>query len=96
MALRPLVAGNWKMHGLGASLSEIAGLLDLLSNPPAPQTDIMICPPATLLDRASEALSGSAVALGGQDCHPKPMGANTGDISAEMLPLLQPSSTMTA
>jgi triosephosphate isomerase len=45
----------------------------------------MICPPATLLDRAREVLTGSIVRLGAQDCHPKPMGANTGDISAEML-----------
>ena len=45
----------------------------------------MICPPATLLDRAREVLTGSIVKLGAQDCHPKSMGAHTGDISAEML-----------
>jgi triosephosphate isomerase (TIM) len=85
MALRPLVAGNWKMHGVAASLGEIAGLLDLLWNEPLPDADIIICPPATLLDRAREVVTGSIVKLGGQDCHPKSTGANTGDISAEML-----------
>ena len=83
-AIRPLVAGNWKMHGLSGSLAEIRSLLDLLARGPR-QTDIMICPPATLLARAHEALSGSIVALGAQDCHPQPQGSHTGDISAEML-----------
>ena len=46
MAVRPLVAGNWKMHGVAASLGEIASLLDLLWDEPLPETDIMICPPA--------------------------------------------------
>ena len=84
-AIRPLVAGNWKMHGLSGSLAEIRSLLDLLARGPRHETDIMICPPATLLARAHEALSGSIVALGAQDCHPQPQGSHTGDISAEML-----------
>jgi len=84
-AIRPLIAGNWKMHGLSGSLAEIRSLLDLLARGPRHETDIMICPPATLLARAHEALSGSVVALGAQDCHPQPQGSHTGDISAEML-----------
>ena len=84
-AIRPLVAGNWKMHGLSGSLAEIRSLLDLLARGPRHEADIMICPPATLLARAHEALSGSIVALGAQDCHPQPQGSHTGDISAEML-----------
>lgn len=83
--MRPLVAGNWKMHGLALSLAEIGALLDLLARGPVPEVDIMVCPPATLLDRAHALLSGSAVALGAQDCHPEQTGAHTGDISAEML-----------
>lgn len=84
-AIRPLVAGNWKMHGLSGGLAEIRALLDLLVREPHPEADIMICPPATLLSRASEALSGSVIMLGAQDCHPEPQGPHTGDISAEML-----------
>ncbi len=45
----------------------------------------MICPPATLIARFAEAARGSAVAIGGQDCHAEASGAHTGDISAEML-----------
>ncbi len=47
--------------------------------------DLLVCPPATLLFPVAEALRGSAVALGGQDCHSERSGAHTGDISAEML-----------
>jgi triosephosphate isomerase (TIM) len=84
-AIRPLVAGNWKMHGLGASLAELRSLLELLARQPVPGADIMVCPPATLLSRAHDILSGSTVTLGAQDCYPGAAGAHTGDLSTEML-----------
>jgi triosephosphate isomerase len=84
-AIRPLVAGNWKMNGLSSSLGELRALLALLARGPMPGVDVMICPPATLLDRALEVVRNSGVLLGGQDCHPETRGAHTGDISAEML-----------
>ena len=75
---RKLVAGNWKMHGTGAS----AAMLERLAAAcPAPGCDVLICPPATLIAR----LAGRGVAIGAQDCHPEPSGAHTGDIAAEML-----------
>ncbi|HBF61675.1 MAG TPA: triose-phosphate isomerase, partial [Methyloceanibacter sp.] len=83
--IRPLVAGNWKMNGLGSSLSELASLRARLETAPVPETDIMVCPPATLLSRAREALKDSTITLGAQDCNPLASGAHTGDISAEML-----------
>jgi triosephosphate isomerase (TIM) len=80
---RPLVAGNWKMNGLSASVAElariIAGARDLAA------VDLMVCPPATLLAQFAAAARGSAVRIGGQDCHAEPAGAFTGDLSAEML-----------
>jgi triosephosphate isomerase len=83
MARRPLVAGNWKMHGLKASAAElqkiVVGAQDLIS------VDVMVCPPATLLADFAATARGSRVAVGGQDCHALPAGAYTGDISAEML-----------
>lgn len=84
-AIRPFVAGNWKMHGLAANLAELKSLQDLLAMEPLPEADIMICPPATLLAQARYFLSRSDILLGAQDCHPAPQGAHTGDISAEML-----------
>jgi triosephosphate isomerase len=82
---RPLVAGNWKMNGLSSSLGEVETLTELLAQEPVPAADVMICPPATLLAEARQVLGKSDVMLGGQDCHPNPSGAHTGDISAEML-----------
>ncbi|MCB2118613.1 MAG: triose-phosphate isomerase, partial [Rhodobacteraceae bacterium] len=75
-------AGNWKMNGTGASLSEIRALAEAWS---APACDILICPPATLLARMAEAVGGAPIHLGGQDCHSAASGAHTGDISAPML-----------
>jgi triosephosphate isomerase (TIM) len=87
MARRPLVAGNWKMNGLGASIGElqkiIAGARSLVQS--SAELDIMVCPPATLIASFAKAASGAPVAIGGQDCHPLASGAHTGDISAEML-----------
>ncbi|ODS00915.1 triose-phosphate isomerase [Methyloceanibacter methanicus] len=73
------------MNGLGSALSELAALRARLDAAPGPETDIMVCPPATLLTRARETLEGSPIMLGAQDCHPLPSGAHTGDLSAEML-----------
>ncbi|MGE5260736.1 MAG: triose-phosphate isomerase [Actinomycetota bacterium] len=84
-AIRPLVAGNWKMHGTSPSLSELKALKDHVKRKPILSADLMVCPPATLLCRARDILAGSGIALGAQDCHPSPSGAHTGDISAEML-----------
>jgi len=73
------------MNGLSPSLAELRALKDHLTRKPVPFADLMVCPPATLLARASDILAGSGIALGAQDCHPLPSGAHTGDISAEML-----------
>lgn len=81
-AIRPLVAGNWKMNGLGASLTEAEAMAKGLGTEAA---DVLICPPATLVARLASALEGSRISVGGQDCHAKASGAHTGDISAEML-----------
>ncbi|MFA3915846.1 triose-phosphate isomerase [Ruegeria hyattellae] len=79
---RKLAAGNWKMNGTGDSLSELSALAE---GHPSASVDILICPPAPLLSRAAAVASGSAVTVGGQDCHAAASGAHTGDISAAML-----------
>jgi triosephosphate isomerase (TIM) len=82
--VRPLVAGNWKMNGLAASAAEldkIIGGAETLAG----KADVMVCPPATLIAAFANAARGSAVTLGGQDCHASASGAHTGDIAAEML-----------
>ncbi len=79
---RKLAAGNWKMFGTEAAIAEVEALAAMF---PEPACDILICPPATLISRMSLRMGGGAVAIGGQDCHPAPEGAHTGDISAAML-----------
>ncbi|MCO8146190.1 triose-phosphate isomerase [Rhodovulum tesquicola] len=79
---RKLAAGNWKMNGTGAALAEVTALA---AAHPAPAVDLLLCPPATLIERMANAAAGSAIAVGGQDCHAAAAGAHTGDISAAML-----------
>ncbi len=81
---KQLVAGNWKMNGLRADAIALARAIALRARAPH-ACDLLVCPPATLLACVGEALAGSGVALGGQDCHAAPAGAFTGSISAEML-----------
>ena len=84
-AIRPLIAGNWKMNGLRSSTAEFEAML---AGAPAVagRADLLVCPPATLIAAFGEKARGSKIlAIGAQDCHPKPSGAHTGDISAEML-----------
>jgi triosephosphate isomerase len=83
-AIRPLIAGNWKMNGLKAAEGEFAAML---AGAPAVATkaDLLVCPPATLIAAFADKARGTEVKVGAQDCHPKPSGAHTGDISAEML-----------
>jgi triosephosphate isomerase len=86
MALpRKLIAGNWKMNGLRADGIALAGALAARARAGLPGCDLLACPPATILAAVGDALAGSGVALGGQDCHFAEKGAFTGDISAEML-----------
>lgn len=81
----PLVAGNWKMNGLGEDLRELSAMDHALQSGLDAECDVLVCVPATLLYRAHHVASSGAVAVGGQDCHPNAKGAHTGDISAEML-----------
>lgn len=82
---RPIVAGNWKMNGLSASIAELDLVMKGYVPALAARVDLLICPPFTLIEEFAAAAAGSKVMIGAQDCHPKPSGAHTGDISAEML-----------
>ncbi|MAP94426.1 MAG: triose-phosphate isomerase [Ponticaulis sp.] len=82
--LKPLIAGNWKMNGLTASLQEVEALIEGLQGKDV-TADVLICPAATLLDRLTAKTGDSIIETGGQDCHANEKGAHTGDISAEMI-----------
>ncbi|HMO28421.1 triose-phosphate isomerase [Enterovirga sp.] len=82
---KPLVAGNWKMNGVKRSLGVIAEIGLGYTAELRSRADLLVCPPATLLQAAAVVALGSRVAVGAQDCHAKASGAHTGDLSAEML-----------
>ncbi len=80
--IRPLIAGNWKMHGLAADGVALARAVAAGAGGPA---ELLVCPPFTLVAAVAQALAGSKVGTGGQDCHANAKGAHTGDIAAAML-----------
>ncbi len=78
-----LIAGNWKMHGLVADAVALAkGVAAGAAGLPC---ELLVCPPFVHVAAVAQALAGSSVALGGQDCHQARQGAHTGDTSAPML-----------
>lgn len=85
MTRRPLVAGNWKMHGLRASLAEIEAMGADYDAALRARAELIVCPPATLVALARDTAARAGLGLGAQDCHAEASGAHTGDISAEML-----------
>jgi triosephosphate isomerase (TIM) len=84
-AIRPLIAGNWKMNGLKSSLAEFEAMCSGAAGV-AGRADLLVCPPATLIAAfAAKAQGVKTLSVGAQDCHPKASGAHTGDLAAEML-----------
>ena len=81
MALRPYIVGNWKMNGTRAMLSEARAIGRAAAR--YPNIDVGIAPPFTLIHPMVEAVP--ELSVGAQDCHARPSGAFTGDVSAPML-----------
>jgi triosephosphate isomerase len=81
---RPLLAGNWKMHG---TRSEATALIEAIkaAAAQAPGREVIVAPPFTALETAARALAGSRIGLAGQNLHWEPKGAFTGEIAGEML-----------
>jgi len=80
--MRKLAAGNWKMNGGAAELGQVRDLLPAVRDATC---EVLLCPPATLIDRMRALVGDAPLAVGGQDCHAAHSGAHTGDISADML-----------
>ncbi|MEP7247259.1 MAG: triose-phosphate isomerase [Gammaproteobacteria bacterium] len=81
---RPIVAGNWKLHG---SRAENARLIEELiaQLPSKPAAMCIVCPPFVYLQEAARLLRGSSIELGAQDVCAEAQGAFTGEVSAAML-----------
>ncbi|MDP4892120.1 triose-phosphate isomerase [Cypionkella sp.] len=80
--MKKLAAGNWKMNGSMAALAEVDALI---AAHPAPACEMLLCPPTPLIAAMAARAEGSALQVGGQDCHQNSSGAHTGDVSAAML-----------
>jgi triosephosphate isomerase len=81
---RPIVAGNWKMNTTLPEARDLArALRPLLSG--LAGVEVAVCPPFISLAAVGEALRGSPIALGAQNCHYEARGAFTGEISPLML-----------
>ncbi len=78
-----LIAGNWKMHGM--STDAVALARGVAAGAAGLACELLVCPPFVHIAAVAQAVAGSAVAVGGQDCHQAKQGAHTGDISAPML-----------
>ncbi len=86
MARRILIAGNWKMNGLTADGTTLAGgLAERMRTGASEAFEMLVCPPFVLIPKIVDAVAGSGIAVGGQDCHADEKGAHTGDTSAWML-----------
>ena len=81
---RPLIAGNWKMHGSRAENAELIEAL-LLGLPDQIPFDIVVCPPFVYLWEVARLLKASSIGLGAQSVCAEQVGAFTGESSAAML-----------
>ena len=83
---KKIIAANWKMHKNRSEVQEyVNDFLPLWNEIKAADTEVIICPPFTLLHTLQTALQGSAVTTGAQDMFWENSGAFTGEISAPML-----------
>ena len=77
---RPMVAGNWKMHGTRASVAELIEGLANLSLPGS--VDVAVFPSSVHIGLVVDCLEGQSIAIGAQDCaHESGQGALTGEVS---------------
>ncbi len=83
-ARRPLIAGNWKMHGNCAEAARLVGEL-ITRGIGTGQAEAVVCPPFVHLADVRRQLDGSRIGLGAQDVCAEEAGAHTGEVSAAML-----------
>jgi triosephosphate isomerase len=84
MMRRKFIAGNWKMNTSRAEGTALAAALAAKIGR-ANDVEVAVCPPALYLAAVGEAIAGSAVGLGAQNCYHEAKGAFTGEVSPQML-----------
>lgn len=84
MARKPIIAGNWKMHKTRQQAADLANAL-AASVGTYDAVEVVLCPPFTALETVAQAIRGTKISLGAQNCHWADQGAYTGEISPLML-----------
>lgn len=84
MSRKPIIAGNWKMHKTRKEAADLANAL-AASVGTYEQVEVVLCPPYTSLETVGQAIRGTKISLGAQNCHWADQGAYTGEVSAAML-----------
>ncbi len=81
---KPLVAGNWKLNG---SLASITDLLSGIKNQASSVNvaELAVCPPFVYLGLVQQLLASTGISFGAQDCSDQENGAYTGEVAATML-----------
>ncbi|CAI9000723.1 Triosephosphate isomerase [Pseudomonas sp. IT-P44] len=81
---RPMVAGNWKMHGTRASVAELINGLSHLALPSG--VDVAVFPPFLHINQVIEGLKGKSISVGAQNSAVESMqGALTGEVAPSQL-----------
>ena len=81
---RPMVAGNWKMHGTRASVAELINGLRNLALPS--DVDVAVFPPCLHINQVVDGLKGRPVMIGAQNSAVESMqGALTGEVAPSQL-----------
>ncbi|MDB2438000.1 triose-phosphate isomerase [Hellea sp.] len=83
--MRPLIAGNWKMHGDMSWVEKPAAFEALMPATERKHLDILICPPSLFIAAMAASCHEANILLGAQNCHRAESGAHTGEVSAAMV-----------
>lgn len=83
--MRPLIAGNWKMHGDMSWTQKPNSFAELMPADERQHLDILLCPPSLFIAPMAASCFEANIKLGAQNCHHAESGAHTGEISADMI-----------
>ena len=83
--MRPLIAGNWKMHGDMDWIDKPSEFNGLMPAAEREHLDVLICPPSVFIASMAASCFEANIHLGAQNCHDAESGAHTGEVSAAMV-----------
>lgn len=83
--MRPLIAGNWKMHGDMDWIDKPSEFNGLMPAAEREHLDVLICPPSVFIASMAASCFEANIHLGAQNCHRAESGAYTGEVSAAMV-----------